>query len=97
MHPICTQKPGRFGWVFGVPTNTLFEQLKYDIRTNWMVIELKDTYHFTTPIKDKSDISQVLRPVDILRLLKIYTGYSKYFVQNPAFWSINPLFTLNLD
>jgi len=28
-----------------------------------------------------SDLSPVLRPVDILRLLKISTGYSKYFVQ----------------
>jgi len=27
-----------------------------------------------------SDLSQVLRPVDILRLLKISTGYSKYFM-----------------
>jgi hypothetical protein len=44
------------------------------VQTWWPVIGV-----FRTS-SDLSDLSQVLRPVDILRLLKISTGYSKYFV-----------------
>jgi hypothetical protein len=39
--------------------------MKYDIKTNLMVIEFKDTYHFTTPIKDKLDLSKVFEADDI--------------------------------
>jgi hypothetical protein len=42
-----------------------------------MVIELKDTYHFTTPIKDKSDISQDFRLADILGIPQAIKGFDK--------------------